>query len=69
MTELHVCRGGGQAQQESEEEDEDQEAREKELQRIHAELQKADDRCLHSSINRAFVNTPPREVCGTLGSH
>ena len=49
-TELHVCRGGGQVQQESEEEDEDQEAREKELQRIHAELQKADDRCMHLDI-------------------
>ena len=37
-------------QQESEEEDEDQEAREKELQRIHAELQKADDRYMHSDV-------------------
>ena len=38
-------------QQESEEEDEDQEAREQELQRIHAELQKADDRRVHSHIH------------------
>ncbi|CAK0783525.1 hypothetical protein CVIRNUC_006724 [Coccomyxa viridis] len=45
-------RGGGQVQQESEEEDEDQEAREKELQRIHAELQKADDR---EHLNIVFI--------------
>ena len=38
--------GGGPAQPESEEDDEDQEARNKELQRINAELQKADDRCV-----------------------
>ena len=53
-----MCSGGGPAQLESEEEDdEDQEARNKELQRIHAELQKADDRCtsfmwiFHFSMN------------------
>ena len=41
-----VCRGSEPVQhQESEEDDEDQEARNKELQRIHEELQKADDRC------------------------
>lgn len=52
-------------QQESEEEDEDQEAREKELQRIHAELQKADDRCMHFNI----YGSPFCELCGTLGSY
>ena len=40
-----VCRRSESVQhQESEEDDEDQEARNKELQRIHEELQKADDR-------------------------
>ena len=51
-------------QQESEEEDEDQEAREQELQRIHAELQKADDRCMRSKIYMKLVDAPPRDPSG-----
>lgn len=42
---------------ESEEDDEDQEARNKELQRINEELQKADDRCLPS-----FCHTSERRL-------
>ena len=44
-------RGGGPVQPESEEDDEDQEARNQELQRIHAELQKADARCSSSGVS------------------
>ena len=43
-------KGGGANHEEDDDQEEDQEARNKELQRIHEELQKADNRCKSSRL-------------------